>query len=440
VNGGDRLSSDRAIVRFWIFLSWCRWIACLFILCFLLNPVSDLAARTSPPRGGPPFDAGGFPYPSSQTIEKELKSYLGVRYRLGGADKKGLDCSGFTKRVYLNLFGIDLPHNASEQSKAEILDEVPRSKLDTGDLLFFRRNRQSKRINHVGVYLEEGRFIHASQKRGVIIISSLNNPHWQSRLYGAKRPPPLESNMDRGEEPWSQIALKAFLSEKDEMGLSYSHSPMGLQPLERASFAATLWDDQVFSPLRLELETRQMLELAYTRSLMTDAWNLQLSGFRRNYALLDKKSDLPGLFAGPPRDESDEPMDRMGLRVGTSIRPFEWLNITPSLAWLEKGEWVESLPERALALQVDLASLDLGWSFSTRLTYFDQGDLFSSLLEFDSKNRSYVDVSFTLQHRLSGTSHISFTGRQLTRVGFGDSSRTDNESEQFFSLSLGFHY
>jgi hypothetical protein len=133
-------------------------------------------------------------------------------------------------------------------------------------------------------------------------------------------------------------------------------------------------------------------------------------------------------------------MDRMGLRVGTSIRPFEWLNITPSLEWLEKGERVESLPERALALQVDLASLDLGWSFSTRLTYFDQGDLFSSLLEFDSKNRSYVDVSFTLQHRLSGTSHISFMGRQLTRVGFGDSSRTDNESEQFFSLSLGFLY
>jgi len=120
-----------------------------------------------------------------QPLEIILKQYLGIPYRKGGISKKGMDCSGFVRTVYRQLFGLELPHSSRDQYHCPDLAKITRNRLQTGDLLFFARK---KKINHVGIYLANNKFIHASSSLG-ITISSLDEAYWQKRFFGSKRPP-----------------------------------------------------------------------------------------------------------------------------------------------------------------------------------------------------------------------------------------------------------
>ena len=115
-------------------------------------------------------------------IRNEVKKYLGVKYRRGGSSKRGVDCSGFVRLIYRNVFGVDLPYIASYQYSLPIFKKVSVEKLRIGDLIFFSPNNKKKRINHVGIYLSDGHFAHALRKWGVI-ISNLENRYWKSRIY-----------------------------------------------------------------------------------------------------------------------------------------------------------------------------------------------------------------------------------------------------------------
>ena len=115
-------------------------------------------------------------------IRNEVNKYLGVKYRRGGSSKRGVDCSGFVRLIYRNVFGVDLPYIAAYQSALPIFKKVSVKELKAGDLIFFSPNNRKKRINHVGIYLSDGFFAHALSKRGVI-ISSLENRYWKSRIY-----------------------------------------------------------------------------------------------------------------------------------------------------------------------------------------------------------------------------------------------------------------
>lgn len=118
-----------------------------------------------------------------QPLEYLLKQYLGIPYRRGGLTKKGMDCSGFVRTVYRRIFGVELPHNSRDQYRCTDLKKVATNRLQTGDLLFFARK---KKVNHVGIYLGNNRFIHASSSVG-ITISSLNEGYWKKRFIGSKR-------------------------------------------------------------------------------------------------------------------------------------------------------------------------------------------------------------------------------------------------------------
>jgi cell wall-associated NlpC family hydrolase len=101
--------------------------------------------------------------------------------------ESGFDCSGFVRHVYAR-FGVSLPRTTREM--AERLPEIPPEQCASGDLLFF--HVANKPFSHVGLYLGEGRFIHApSIRSGGVTISSLKLPFWRKRLAGARRPPPL---------------------------------------------------------------------------------------------------------------------------------------------------------------------------------------------------------------------------------------------------------
>ena len=127
-----------------------------------------------------------------EKIRKLVENHLGVRYRRGGSSKKGVDCSGFVRLIYRKVYGIDLPYMAATQYAMPIFKNITLGDLRAGDLIFFSPTSRKKRINHVGIYLAGGHFAHALERRGVI-ISSLNNRHWKSRIFSTKRFDTLES-------------------------------------------------------------------------------------------------------------------------------------------------------------------------------------------------------------------------------------------------------
>ncbi|MBF0480364.1 MAG: C40 family peptidase [Desulfovibrionaceae bacterium] len=107
---------------------------------------------------------------------------LGKYYRSGGVDPgTGFDCSGFTSWVFA-ANGINLPRSSREQFlEGKVID---RNQLQSGDLVFFRKK---KSISHVGIYLENGQFIHSSRKGDTVKISSLSEPIWEQQFAGARR-------------------------------------------------------------------------------------------------------------------------------------------------------------------------------------------------------------------------------------------------------------
>jgi cell wall-associated NlpC family hydrolase len=109
-------------------------------------------------------------------------SYRGVRYRYGGMTSRGFDCSGFVAKV-LQGQGMDMPHNAAALFGHGI--PVAKENLRTGDLVFFHTTRRS--ISHVGIYLGEGNFIHASSGRGRVRTDTLLSGYYARRYVGARR-------------------------------------------------------------------------------------------------------------------------------------------------------------------------------------------------------------------------------------------------------------
>jgi cell wall-associated NlpC family hydrolase len=112
----------------------------------------------------------------------EMVSYLGTPYRHGGGTRRGLDCSGFVRTVFATGADVELPRSAREQYRRG--EAVERADLRFGDLVFF--NTTGTVPSHVGVYLEEDVFAHASVSDGVT-FSSLESAYYRKRFVGARR-------------------------------------------------------------------------------------------------------------------------------------------------------------------------------------------------------------------------------------------------------------
>ena len=121
-------------------------------------------------------------------IVTTAKKYLGTRYSYGGASSRGFDCSGFTMYIY-DQFGYNLPHSATSQWQSSTGTTVARSDLQPGDLVFFCDPSRSngKACSHVGIYVGDGDFIHASSGSNAVRISSLNESYYNGYYVGAKR-------------------------------------------------------------------------------------------------------------------------------------------------------------------------------------------------------------------------------------------------------------
>jgi cell wall-associated NlpC family hydrolase len=127
----------------------------------------------------------GFPH----LLVNFSKQLLGKAYRFGGNGQgsDGIDCSGFMKKVYQSVT-LTLPHSSREQAKfgALVTTDWDISRLRIGDLLFFKRNRGSN-IGHTGMYIGEGRMIHSSSKKGVIITNLTSSNYYNRNFVMARR-------------------------------------------------------------------------------------------------------------------------------------------------------------------------------------------------------------------------------------------------------------
>ncbi|HWP82276.1 MAG TPA: NlpC/P60 family protein [Bacteroidota bacterium] len=113
---------------------------------------------------------------------REISRYMGIPYEYGGDTPQGLDCSGYTMLVFKNSVGVQLPRTSADQSK--IGKPVSFEDLKFGDLVFFNTTGES--ASHVGIYLGDDLFAHASVTLGVT-ISSLQSSYFKKRYEGARR-------------------------------------------------------------------------------------------------------------------------------------------------------------------------------------------------------------------------------------------------------------
>jgi cell wall-associated NlpC family hydrolase len=133
----------------------------------------SIAAAQEPPK---PFEAFSH---SAQALRDSIvetaKAQLGKRYRLGGiSPEKGFDCSGLVQYV-MSAFKLDVPRTARQQAKAGFAITRDTSRLLPGDLLTFGWSKKSN-VSHIGIYIGDGKFIHASSVAGRVIVSPVNRP------------------------------------------------------------------------------------------------------------------------------------------------------------------------------------------------------------------------------------------------------------------------
>ena len=162
-------------------------------LVLLLSACSSRAPSPQPAYT-PPIASSSYQGGAEDVLFRAL-GLVGTPYRYGGnTPDGGFDCSGLIGYVYRDAAGISLPRSTRELSAMRTPD-VRRDALQSGDLVFFATNGGGQ-VSHAGIYVGEGRFVHAPSTGGTVRLDSLSNRYWQRTYLNAKRvfPPELASN------------------------------------------------------------------------------------------------------------------------------------------------------------------------------------------------------------------------------------------------------
>jgi hypothetical protein len=375
---------------------------------------------------------------SEEEFANELKKYLGIPYRLGGASKKGMDCSNFSRIVYRKILGLEIPNNSIKQFSSSELKPIDSDDLQMGDLIFF--GTKKKKINHVGVYLSDGKFIHASSSQG-ITVSSLDSRYWKKRFVSSKRHMALSSNQDSDEirfESYMEIPVG-----QDGTVTAYSRDVFRTS-LQNPSHTSEISGspeiiDRNYAPLNF-------YEIGYGQAI-SSGMELSLSGIYEKSGSGTTWSNVDFTTQNMSfRDDRSSDFDtsvRQGLKLASDFRPSNWLNITPSVTFFhysDENNAVIDGPKRILGLNALLSPVHNRWSLSMLFQYSDQenqaepatfDDMFSSL---DMAVKLGINLTDNLQFSIIG-SHDNRTATDDISEDSSFSQSTGN-SNLFFSLDL----
>ncbi|MBB1074604.1 C40 family peptidase [Rhodoferax sp. 4810] len=164
------------------------------LLSLLLASVAHAAPVAAPEEAGQPLinipglqqvqDVSRAVGTQATELVTTAMGFLGVPYRRGGTSADtGFDCSGLVKTVYRDTLGLVLPRVAAQQ--AANTETVARNDLKPGDLVFFNTMRRA--FSHVGIYIGDGKFVHAPRTGTNVRIDSLSGSYWKKRFNGARR-------------------------------------------------------------------------------------------------------------------------------------------------------------------------------------------------------------------------------------------------------------
>ena len=353
------------------------------MFAFFIMPLHEVVAaehkdRVSLRRSTEESEFSGAFSPPKASLREHLKKIIGIPYRWGGASTKGMDCSGLTKYIYAHFLGVNLPHNSVEQSKANELEEIStsESELEIGDLLFF--GPRKKNISHVGMYLSDGKFIHASRSSGVN-ISSLSRNYWKERLITTKR-----------------------LKDLNQPTASEHYGIFGMQEPFALSVA-----DLVNSP-------EQTLELGYCTRIL-DSINLNVDTFLQMTPATGEQDTRSMNLDGWGQGHLDTILaseTRQGFRLFADLTPFNWLRITPSVTHLNNwglGTKPTDAAVQILGLEALLKPPASRWSFAMSAQTGNGEDVLNGPPKV-SPDWNSLEVGFGLGLRLSDSFNCSFMG------------------------------
>ncbi|MBC8420618.1 MAG: C40 family peptidase [Desulfobacterales bacterium] len=382
------------------------------------------------------------PLLSEDDLLEEIKQYLGIPYRRGGYSKKGMDCSGLIKHIYSKTLQVDLPHSSSQQYALPTMEEVSEDELRPGDLIFF--SQKKKRINHVGLYLSDGKFIHAGRKSGVT-ISSLDNRYWKVKMVGARRLAGIGMSKDTESEPSASRVVIA-LNENGDFLHPYPVNMTGFNRSQQDSLSPILYQN-LYSGNSLTHSLSHSFELQISRVLVEDSWNMSLSLLREDlYTGPSEGGYLPQTLLSASHSSDPEYIlqgYRHGVKMASDINPFEWLRITPSLSYLEYGNQPKDLAswKPALGLEIQVMPILKNWAFSAGFQYSDE-------TQYAGKGLSTIDdshntnMSLMFGYRLKDDIKFNLVGQHALGNLFGTKQNYSGETQErkglFFSLDWSF--
>lgn len=378
-------------------------------VCFLMISPQGFKAYGAPDRSDSLASTSGTTFGSAfgfteEQFEQKVKQYLGIPYLRAGTSRKGMDCSSFVRIVYNEFFGIGLPYTAGAQFDSSRLKKINPHGIQPGDLIFFSNNKQ-KRIDHVGMYVSEGRFIHASSSMG-ITMSSLDNSYWKRRIVGSKRHKDLTYHKPDFNQFTVESSLAIPLFKNGEIqvhaGNDFRFTTSSLQG------DLDLFEDVYFQNHEPHFPSLPFYAIGYGHNLF-EGLDMSLSAIHETF-------DLPGFaLSSDSRSRGflmQDTAERTAVRLTGDFSSGSWLSITPAITYFDYSKENEDLlnvPEWSLGLNTLVSPAHRQWALSMLLEY-SQGDEFAGAGS-SSKRFSSLDMELKLWINLRDNLEFSITGQ-----------------------------
>ncbi|WP_187149305.1 C40 family peptidase [Desulforapulum autotrophicum] len=336
---------------------------------------------------------------TARQFEQKVKKYLGIPYLRGGTSRKGMDCSSFVRTVYSKFFGINLPYTAGAQFDSSKFKKISTHEIQPGDLIFFATNKR-KRISHVGMYVSDGQFIHASSSLG-ITMSSLDDRYWKKRFVGSKRHKALNIFQPDFDQYQLEGSLTIPVNQNGEIqilaGNDFRFNNLALEN----DFNPV--DDTAFESHDVNVLLLPFYEIDYGHTLF-DGLDMHLSAIHEKFDLLTTNSQTPGALP--------DTAERMGIKLSGDFWPGNGFNIKPSITYFDyskENETLLNVPEWSFGLNTLLSPIHKQWALYMQLEYSKGEELASNTSSHSAF--SSMDMEIKLRINLRDNLEFSITGQ-----------------------------